>query len=147
MDEASKLGDRIGIFVDGELVATGSLPDLQHEYCTCYFVEVALESSAPDDSVQQTLAAFDTIGINVHIYESLPFHFKLKVDFQPQHRVEQLARIFELLEGNRESLHIQFYSVAQMNLEAILLDLSRRQFAVEESTRDVSSTRVAHNIA
>ena len=121
------------------MVSTGPLPALQAQYCKSYFVEIKLQSSAPDDGVQKALATFATSEIPAQLYESLPFHFKLKVEFEPEHRVEQLARIFELLEGNRDILHIQFYSVAQMNLEQILLDLSRRQFAAEESVRDLSS--------
>jgi ABC-type multidrug transport system ATPase subunit len=135
MDEASELGDRIGIFIDGEIVSTGSLSALRAEYCKSYFVEIALQSTAPDDAQDKTFETFSSNGMPAEVYESLPYHFKLQVPFQSENRLEQLASLFELLESHRQELHIKFYSVAQMSLEQIFIDLSRRQFAAEESTR------------
>lgn len=136
MDEASKLGDRIGIFIDGRIVTTGSLLELQNEYCDSFFVEIALEQSAPEKTQDKTLAAFASEGMPAHVYESLPFYFKLQCSFQPEvSRIGQLANIFDLLETHRHELHVKFYSVAQMTLEQIFIDLSRRQFAADESSR------------
>ena len=83
--------------------------------------------------------------MSVEVYEALPYQFKLKVPFDGGNHLEQLANIFDLLESRQEELYIKFYSVAQMNLEQIFIDLSRKQFAVEEevrSIRNLSSTRL-----
>lgn len=135
MQEAAELGDRIGIFIDGEICSTGTLAELQTEYCKSYFVEIALQPSAPDDAQSKTLEVFASKGMSAEIYEQLPLHFKLQVPFQSENRLEQLADLFELLESHRQELHVKFYSVAQMSLEQIFIDLSRRQFAAEESAR------------
>jgi hypothetical protein len=66
----------------------------------------------------------------------LPYHFKLQVPFQDgNNHLEQLASIFGVLETHQNELHIKFYSVARMNLEQIFIDLSRKQFAAEESSQ------------
>jgi ABC-type multidrug transport system ATPase subunit len=170
MDEASKLGTRIGIMIDGELVTTGTLDRLQERYCNSYFVEIALQPDAPSEdpsSLEDDLvAAFASQGmVNTSVYESFPYHLKLQVLFivvadptttaSSTHTntgggdkittitpLRQLANIFQLLETNKHKLHIKFYSVAQMNLEQIFIDLSRQQFLMEDAEEASSSRRV-----
>ena len=48
LDEAERLGTRIGILIDGELVSTGTLASLQARYCDSFFVEIALTEEAPE---------------------------------------------------------------------------------------------------
>ena len=67
------------------------------------------------------------------VYESLPYRFKLQLPFQEGNHQEQLADIFGLLEREKKALGIKFYSVEQMNLEKIFIDLSRKQFEAEEA--------------
>jgi hypothetical protein len=70
------------------------------------------------------------------IYESLPFHVKLQISMNGgvslHDNTEQLADIFSLLESKKVDLAIRFYSVARMNLEQIFINLSRKQFQVDE---------------
>lgn len=146
MDEAAKLGTRIGILIDGELVSTGSLASLQARYCNSFFVEIALTEQAADTAQDDILDAFENKGMTVNVYEALPYQFKLKVPFEDGNdHLDQLASIFDLLQTRQEELYIKFYSVAQMNLEQIFIDLSRKQFAAEEeirSIRNLSSARL-----
>jgi len=121
MDEASKLGDRIAIFVDGEIVSVGSLSQLQAEYCNSYFVEVALLPSATDRDQDKMVEVFTSAGFPAEVYESLPYHFKLQVPFQSDDRLEQLSCLFELIEAHKVELSIKFYSIAQMSLEQIFV--------------------------
>jgi len=139
MDEAAQLGDRIAIFIDGEIISTGSLPELQAEYCNSYFVEVALTPSASSDDQEKTLEIFNAAGFPSVLYESLPYHFKLQVPFQSEDRVEQLACLFELIEARKVELNFKYYSIAQMSLEQIFIDLSRKQFDIQEFTRFVET--------
>lgn len=139
MDECQHLGTRIGIMIDGELVATGSLNRLRELYCTGLFVEIALQSKLVMDckkAEQQVIAAFAKIDMEASIYETLPFHFKLKVNFQQGviigNNTTQLAEAFRLLETNKIELAIQFYSISLMNLEQIFIDLSRKQFKASD---------------
>ena len=130
MDEAAHLGDRIGIMVDGDLVTTGSLDRLHERYCTSYFVEVSLRDGAPESAQDDVLGAFFQGNMDAVAHESLPFHFKFRVpfaDISGPSNTKQLAMIFSVLESNKENLYIKFYSVSQMNLEQIFINLSRMQ--------------------
>ena len=146
MDEAAKLASRIGIMINGEMVASGSLGRLQERYCNSYFVEIALEERAPDSAEENTLSSFRSRGMEATVYESIPFNFKLQVPFLEESetsssgRIQQLISIFDLLETKKRELHVKFYSVAQMSLEQIFIDLSRQQFDEDESLRDRPSS-------
>jgi len=138
MDECQELGTRIGIMIDGEVSTTGSLERLQERFCDSYFVELSMQATvdATTNNEDAILAAFERHNMpGTAVYESLPYHLKLQVPFvtKPMVGTEQLSSIFELLESNRESLGIKFYSVSMMNLEQIFIDLSRKQFQVNET--------------
>lgn len=121
MDEASQLGDRIAIFVDGEIVSTGSLTELKAEYCNSYFVEIALLASSTGLDKVNAVKLFTSAGFPADIYESLPYHFKVEVPFQSVDHLEQLACLFELIESHKSELNIKFYSIVQMSLEQIFV--------------------------
>lgn len=143
MDECENLGSRIGIMIDGELVATGSLQRLQDLYCNGFFVDISLQPSTSDceKSEVETIEAFAGIDLDASIYESLPYHFKLKVVIrgnveellEERSNATLLAEAFDLLERRKEELGIQFYSIAVMNLEQIFIDLSRKQFLADDT--------------
>lgn len=142
MDECQELGTRIGIQIDGEVTATGTLTRLQELYCTSYFVEISLEQDASEETEDQLIDIFKAYNMEAESYESLPFHFKLRIPFVEGFKhgdTKQLADIFSLLESNKQSLGIKFYAVAPMNLEQIFIDLSRKQFESDlkfESSRE-----------
>ena len=129
MDECQELGTRIGILIDGKIVATGSLKRLNELFCTSFFVEISLESYAAADAEKRIIKIFKR-KMAAESNESLPYRFKLKVPFIEEGRdnTKQLAEIFHLLETNKSRTGIKFYSVARMNLEQIFIDLSRKQF-------------------
>lgn len=129
MEEAEELGDRIVIMIDGEVSATGTLTQLYDRYCTSFFVEISLHPTTNDDNSDKILDIFNDHGLAATVYESLPYHLKLQVPFHNTNddTTQQLADLFELLEGYKDSLEIKFYSVAKMNLEQIFIDLSRKQ--------------------
>jgi len=140
MDECQMLGTRIGILIDGEIVATGSLNRLQELFCTSYFVEVSLESHARDDAEQNIIDIFDTHDMEAESYESIPYRHKFRVPFvrgSNHDDTNQLADIFKLLEENKQSIGIKFYSVAPMNLEQIFIDLSRKQFSINSENQSM----------
>lgn len=129
MDEASKLGDRVAIFIDGEIASVGSLSELRSEYCNSYFVEISLRPNVDEECQRRILDVLSQHGMPSQVYESLPLRFKIKIPFVGDSPIRQLADIFELLDTQRENLGIQFFSVSQMSLEQIFIDLSRRQFS------------------
>lgn len=143
MDECQELGTRIGIMIDGEISATGSLERLQTLYCHSYFVEISMLSSADEDYEDRVVDSFVENGMNASLYESLPFHFKLQVPFSEgisYDETQQLSVIFKLLEAQKEKLNIKFYSVTMMNLEQIFINLSRSHL---EKAHDVESDHAA----
>jgi ABC-type multidrug transport system ATPase subunit len=131
MDECQELGTRIGILIDGKIVATGSMKRLHALFCTSFFVEISLEPHAEEDAEEKIIDMFNN-RMAAESYESLPYRFKLKVPFANagNGNTKQLADIFDLLEKKKERAGIKFYSVAPMNLEQIFIDLSRKQFEV-----------------
>jgi len=135
IDEASSLGDRIGIMIGGELSVVGSLGELQDKYCHSYFVEIALGNEAPPSAQEDVVAALQSVGLSAEIYESSHLlRFKMKVPFldaDSRTRMIQLADMFELLFSRKEELSIKFYSIAQMTLEQIFIDLCRGQFEAD----------------
>ncbi|KAL3921025.1 MAG: hypothetical protein SGILL_002972 [Bacillariaceae sp.] len=146
MDEASALGTRIGIMVDGQFVSTGSLSELYEKYCTSFFVEVSFAAEANDTEMEDSvLQAFEQASMKASVYESLPYHTKLQVaikDGNEDKGTLQLAKVFGLLESKKSQLHIKFYSVAKMNLEQIFINLSRKQFQVDEEIESNESTEL-----
>lgn len=95
--------------IDGELVATGSLDRLQELYCTGLFVDIALQSAVADcnKAESDTIQAFSESQFDASVYESIPYHFKLKVMFRESaaahNNVSLLADVFELLESIKEN--------------------------------------------
>ena len=148
MDECQQLGTRIGIMIDGELVTTGELGRLQELYCTGLFVEISLQPNVADSvkAESEAIDAFTKIGMEASVYESLPYHFKLKVSFQQgvdaNNNITQLAEAFRMLEKKKVELGIQFYSVALMSLEQIFIDLSRKQFETDEDFSERKQPRL-----
>merc|ERR1712176_19872 len=147
MDECQELGTRIGILIDGEIVATGNLSRLHELFCTSYFVEISLESHVGVDAEQNVIDIFEKHHMTAESYETIPYRLKFRVPFVEdlgRNDTKQLASIFKLLEENKQSIGIKFYSVAPMNLEQIFIDLSRKQFAINSennSMRDMKSIR------
>jgi len=136
MDECQELGTRIGILIDGKISATGSLKRLQELFCTSYFVEVSLMAHAREEAEEKIIEIFESHDMHAESYESFPYRFKLRVPFMNgagNDTTQQLATIFDLLEKNKENQAIKFYSVAPMNLEQIFIDLSRKQYEVDEN--------------
>lgn len=137
MEEAEALADHVGIMIDGEFAAAGTLTQLFDRYCTSFFVEVSLLPSAGDSAEELILDAFESAGMPASMYESLPYHMKLQVPFNLEAEngedISQLASIFKLLASQKDSLAIKFYSVAKMNLEQIFISLSRKQFDADET--------------
>jgi ABC-type multidrug transport system ATPase subunit len=129
MDECQELGTRIGILIDGEIVATGNISRLNELFCTSYFVEISLESHVGEDAEQNVIDVFEKHQMFAESYEIIPYRLKFRVPFvkgSGQNDTKQLASIFKLLEENKETIGIKFYSVAPMNLEQIFIDLSRK---------------------
>jgi len=147
MDECQTLGDTIAIMIDGEIATAGSLSHLQRKYCTSYFVEISLDPDAVQETVDKSegavLSTFEKHNLEAIVYESLPYRFKLQIPFRQENHEGQLADIFGVLEQNKADLGIKFYSVEQMNLEKIFIDLSKKQF--EKSEETVSSNRALLN--
>lgn len=141
MDECQELGTRIGILIDGKMTATGSLKRLHERFCTSYFVEISLTAHAREDAEEKIIENFESHDMLAESYESLPYRFKLRVPFvngSGNGSTQQLAKIFDLLEKNKETEAIKFYSVAPMNLEQIFIDLSRKQY---DSDSNVTSSK------
>jgi ABC-type multidrug transport system ATPase subunit len=144
MDEAAALASRIGIMIDGQLATTGSLYRLQERHCISYFVEIALQQAAPSKSEGKIIGVFQWQGMDATVYEPLAYTINIRVPFVEtggyHSTTHQLAAILGLLENKKEELHIKLYSVVQMNLEQIFINLARQQSKVEELFRELTTS-------
>ena len=130
MDEAAKLGTRIGIMIDGEMITTGTLSSLTDKFCNSYFLEVSLEDVSDVNSPREkALSVFRENNMHPETYEHVAHHYKIQIPFSVNcNPTEQLADIFTVIENNKTRLSIKYYSVSQMSLEQIFIDLSKKQF-------------------
>eukprot|EP00934_Nitzschia_sp_Nitz4_P004854 Nitzschia sp. Nitz4//scaffold351_size16537//459//7245//NITZ4_008851-RA/size16537-augustus-gene-0.0-mRNA-1//1//CDS//3329548881//4844//frame0 len=102
MEEAEMLGNRIGIMIDGEFAATGSLGRLYNRFCTSFFVDVSFRPKPEHNSMEGEMTeTFRSQGMSCRVYESLPHHLKLQIPFSNSggdpENIGQLAKIFETM--------------------------------------------------
>ena len=84
--------------------------DFNHAVTAKSLEWIIREFSFSNIAEAQTLEAFEAIDMETSVYESLPFHFKLKVNFQQgrehSNNSLQLADAFRLLEMKKEEIGI-----------------------------------------
>jgi len=130
LDEATTLGTRIGIMINGEMITTGTMARLREKHCTSNFVQVALHYEAQVNTDELVVEYFEQNGVSSSVYESFPGMFKLQVPaVQGQSNASTLSKLFSLLESSRTKFKMKYYAVAQMSLEQIFINLSRDEFS------------------
>merc|ERR1712013_248665 len=125
MEEAVELGDRIGIMVDGKLIASGTMSELNERHCRSFNVEVVLGMNAPSGTTDRILAGLKKdVGVEPVVTENYGLRFKLEIPFTNNgSRTAQLGRLFEHFTAEKDDLYIQFFTVNVASLEQIFIDL------------------------
>merc|ERR1712048_1554132 len=124
MEEAKELGDRIGIMVDGKLIASGTMAELNERHCRSFNAEIVLSLDAPSGSTDRILGALKKEGMHPRVSENYGQRFKLEIPFvSGSSRTAQLGRLFDIFSSQQDDLYIKFYSVSVASLEQIFIDM------------------------
>eukprot|EP00927_Polykrikos_kofoidii_P044673 TRINITY_DN38578_c0_g1_i1.p1 TRINITY_DN38578_c0_g1~~TRINITY_DN38578_c0_g1_i1.p1 ORF type:complete len:1924 (+),score=258.06 TRINITY_DN38578_c0_g1_i1:805-5772(+) len=128
MDECEALCARIGIMVNGSLVCLGSASHLKTVHGSGYQVDVSFQAAA------QAINAFESFNNFVNkmfpeggtsVLEWAPTSMRLKMRI-PKGKYP-ISAIFREIEGNRDDLSVQEYSVAETTLDQIFINFARHQ--------------------
>ena len=127
MEECEALCNRIGIMVNGKLVAIGSLQHLKSRHGNFWQIDVTLKDAAPKQAHEDLTALMNSLDEGCISIES---HLNSSVWNVPNNNGGlKLADCFRLFEMNKERLHIQQYSVTQCSLEQIFIKFARSQLS------------------
>lgn len=138
MEEAEALCNRIGIVVDGRMACLGTGQHLKQLYGAGYQVEVQTREPAKEELQELLQGLCEGLSDSSSAAEGgepagarlLEAHFgRAKFELPAAVRV---ADIFGAIEGNKERLGVEFYSVSQTSLEQVFLEFSKRQAAADE---------------
>ncbi|KAF4693895.1 hypothetical protein FOZ60_009638 [Perkinsus olseni] len=145
MDEATALSTRIGIIINGEMRAIGSVSELANRQgaglgCRCQDLSrfsraIAIEASLSKGFCASTLAEElgRALGIaDVAVIEDFNSLATLRVPLwnDALTPMQQVAELFRFMEGGlKTSCGVVYYNLSLMSLEQIFIDLVREQRA------------------
>ncbi len=139
MDEAEALATRIGVMVDGKLRTTGSLGRLKDKHCQSNFLEATFNDSAGGEADARLVAFLGEKGYQPRLVQSLMQTAKIELPYTAHESgAESLARLFDLVESNKDALGIKYYHLAPQSLEGIFIQLSEKTFEVTSVPPSVS---------
>ena len=131
MEECEAVAQRVGVMVEGEMVALGSLQHLKSRFGNQYQIDIVCNSFSAANNAIDTLL---TILPGCNVTEQHGQQIRLTIH-RINHQVNtnnsefQLAHVFECIEQYKESLHIRAYQVCQTSLEQIFIDLANKSHA------------------
>jgi ABC-type multidrug transport system ATPase subunit len=166
MEESEALCTNLGIMVNGQFECFGNIQHLKHKYGKGYsliikcktdleqdqrqtdyyvnYIERFIQSNIPNaflkDKQQQTLF----YQIIVEDEQQLEVKKPEKVTSRDGNNNNQaaalsIAKIFTLIETNKEALNIETYSLSQTTLEQVFLSFARKQFNPNEFNMPVGN--------
>jgi len=116
MEEAEILCDRLGIFVNGKLVTIGSPSDLKAKFGRGYKLTLTTE-----DQYVEKIEKFIKKNIKGVKLISLPIAGNLF--FSVPKKSITIARLFSLLEENKEEINLIDWGISNSTLEEIFLHI------------------------
>jgi len=126
MDESIVLGTTIGIMINGEMMTAGTLNHLQDKYCKCNYLQVTFETVSNEQDLVRVL---EEAGLEPTVYESYARQLKLQLNVESMaNNILNIAKVFDIMESNKQKLQVKYYSVAEMSLEQIFINLSKEKF-------------------
>eukprot|EP00004_Rigifila_ramosa_P020544 TRINITY_DN5332_c0_g3_i1.p1 TRINITY_DN5332_c0_g3~~TRINITY_DN5332_c0_g3_i1.p1 ORF type:complete len:1669 (-),score=414.89 TRINITY_DN5332_c0_g3_i1:6-5012(-) len=119
MEECEALCGRIGIIVNGNLMALGSSSHLKMLYGDGYFIDL----NCAEDKMDEVQAWMKSMFPSLNIAEAQYGRMKFQV---PTHELS-LGKMFATLESNKRQLSIRDYSVSQATLEQVFVSVAKMQ--------------------
>ena len=133
MEEADALATRAAI-ISKRILAVGTTHGLRHRYSNYYYVTLAL-TSAPNSTLQEMEA------VRSWVYRAMPSAVIERDMLGGQVRFtvdgrQNVADVIDLIEENKDTLGVQYYSVGGPTLESVFLNVIKENNVLEEDGRD-----------
>jgi ATP-binding cassette subfamily A (ABC1) protein 3 len=130
MEEADKLADSVGIMAS-RMLALGSSNDLRKRFGARWYVHIVLKG-APHVSPTEAQKVKDWIEEHVAdaILEERMWYGQIRFSVPAKGR--SIAKLFSLLESNKEDRGLEYYSVSQTTLDQVFLEVVTRHDIEEE---------------
>lgn len=135
MEECEALCTRLGIMVNGQFKALGSLQHLKNKFGRGYTLELQLNNISSSDKVKDFIETnFKTATLKEEFSSQITYDILVyavenseDADKSVENSDISLGRIFGLMEENKEELDLQGYSLCQRTLEQIFLGFTKLQ--------------------
>merc|ERR1712130_387440 len=127
MEECEALCTRLGIMVNGQFKALGSLQHLKNKFGKGYTLELQLNNISSSDRVKNFVESnFSTAKLKEEFSSQITYDILVESEEKNNNEIS-LGSIFGLMEENKVDLDLQGYSLCQRTLEQIFLSFTRLQ--------------------
>ncbi|KAF2434403.1 ATP-binding cassette sub-family A member 7 [Tothia fuscella] len=147
MEEADKLATNVGIMAT-RMLALGTSDTLRKQFGAKWYVHLVL-SGAPHVPEAETLRVKAWLEDNVADVdvEERMWYGQLRFSVPSEGEGRSVAKLFALLEGSRQELGLEYYSVSRTTLDQVFLEVVGRHDVEEEgegrrATKKVGKKRV-----
>jgi len=120
MGEAEALASKVVIMINGEVVSFGTIQELTQEHCKYLFLEATTPVDKTENASEKLLKIFE----ESEALAALPGKVKLKILIKEGDSSKALGEAFTKMESCKGEIGVEYYSVAQMTLEQIFVQLS-----------------------
>jgi ABC-type multidrug transport system ATPase subunit len=130
MEEADKLADRAGIMAT-RMLALGTSDELRKRFGDRYYVQLLLKG-APHVPEAQAHTVKDWVEQQIQGVEIEERMLYGQLRFSVPASEKSVANLFALLEDNKETLGLEYYSISQATLDQVFLEVVQRHNVEEE---------------
>ncbi|XP_073427516.1 retinal-specific phospholipid-transporting ATPase ABCA4 [Dendrobates tinctorius] len=123
MEECEALCTRLAIMVQGTFKCLGTIQHLKYKFGDGYIVTLKIRAQSPG-------LAPDPGPVEKFILANFPGSLQREKHYnmlQYQISSSSLAKIFQLLISNKDTLHIEEYSVSQTTLDQVFVNFAKQQ--------------------
>lgn len=124
MEEAEALCSRIGIMVNGNLSALGSVQHLKSRYGNGYILEIHVAQNNLDNVLHNVQTTFNGSVLTEQHFGHLKF--------QLPNISSSLSNIFQWMESQKQQYDIRDYAVSQTSLEQIFVQIAQTNNAIHD---------------
>ena len=158
MDECEALCTKLGIMVNGQFQCFGNIQHLKAKYGKGYTLILKCKTDLEEGeiSVQKNKFIINNVinFINEHIpnailkekqQQTLFYQIELNEISQADFPAMNIAKIFSIIEINKEALSLETYLLSQTTLEQIFISFARKQLNEQNiSAEDISEAYVTN---
>ncbi|OUM59227.1 hypothetical protein PIROE2DRAFT_47270 [Piromyces sp. E2] len=121
IEEAELLCDRVGMLVNGELLAIGTPTHLKMKYGNTYSLEIqCTDVTVVDEWIKKDIPQMNEEGVSCEIKSNKRIKYTLKM-------TDHHSEIFKVMEDYKAKNVVTDYSFSQTSLEDVFLKFAERQ--------------------